>query len=147
MPMSVGLVGAGPRGRNVFAPGLSRCPDITFAGVWSQSAPVAAELARAYGVANFEHYDRLLDSCDAVAFAVPPAVQADVAATAALRGKSVLLETPIAGDVAGAESLAAAVTSEGVVSQVALIWHYSAAVRQFLALEVTNTHLKAAAVG
>jgi predicted dehydrogenase len=100
---------------------------------------VAAELARVHGVTHFDRYDRLLDSCDAVAFAVPPAAQADLAATAALRGKPVLLETPIAGDVAGAESLAAAVMSGGVVSQVALIWQY-AAVRQFLALEVTHVH-------
>jgi predicted dehydrogenase len=57
-----------------------------------------------------------------------------------MRGKPVLLETPIAADIAGAESLAAAVTSEGVVSQVALIWHYAAAVRQFLTLGVANTH-------
>lgn len=140
MPMRVGLVGAGRRGRDVYAPGLSQCPDITFAGIWSQSPPVAAGLARIHGVTSFDHYDRLLDSCDAVAFAVPPAVQADLAATAALRGKPVLLEIPIAGDMAGAEGLAAAVTSQGVVSQVALIWRYAAAVRQFLTREVTHTH-------
>jgi predicted dehydrogenase len=140
MPMRVGLVGAGRRARNIYAPGLSRCPNISFVGLWSRSPRAAVELAAAHGVTNFDRYDRLLDSCDAVAFAVPPAVQADLAATAALRGKPVLLETPIAGDVAGAESLAAAVTSEGVVSQVALICHYAAAVRQFLTLEVTKTH-------
>jgi predicted dehydrogenase len=138
--MRVGLVGAGDRARNIYAPGLNRCPNIGFVGLWSRSPRSAAELAGAHGVTNFDRYERLLDGCDAVVFAVPPSVQADLAVTAALRGMPVLLETPIAGDVAGAESLAASVASGGVVSQVALIWQYAAAVRQFLTLEATKTH-------
>jgi len=82
----------------------------------------------------------MLDDCDAVVFAVPPAAQPELAGAAAERAKAVLVETPIAGDLAGAEQLAATVAAAGVVSQVALVWRYAAAVRHFLTGDVPRTH-------
>jgi predicted dehydrogenase len=78
----------------------------------------------------------LVDHCDAVAFAVPPPVQAELAAAAANRGKAVFLERPMAGDVAGAEELAEAVLTNRVISQIGLAWRYAADVRRFLAADV-----------
>jgi predicted dehydrogenase len=139
MPIRVGLVGAGRRAREVHAPSLSRCGAITFVGVWSRAPAPTAELAAVHGVTAFERYDDLLDSCDAIDFAVPPAVQAELAVAAASRQRSLLLEVPIAADVAGAESLGAVVASRAVVSQVALTWRFAAAVRHFLSLEVPRS--------
>jgi predicted dehydrogenase len=140
MAIKVGLVGSGSRAHNIHAPSLSRCPEITFVGLWSRSPRIAAELAAAHGVTAFNRYEELLNSCDAIDFAVPPAVQAELAVPAALRHKPLLLEMPLAGDVAGAEELASAVASGGVVSQLALTWRYAVAVRQFLNVQVPKTH-------
>jgi predicted dehydrogenase len=49
----------------------------------------ARALADRYGVPVFPRYDDLLDRCDAVAVAIPPAAQPAYATTAARRGKAV----------------------------------------------------------
>jgi predicted dehydrogenase len=139
MAVAIGLVGAGRRATEVHAPSLAACPDVAFAGVWARSSEGASDLAGRYGVTVFHRYEELLDHCDAVAFAVPPAVQPDLATAAVHRAKAVLLENPIAGDLAGAEQLAAAVSLSGVVSQLALTWRYAPAVRQFLTTAVPRT--------
>jgi len=51
---------------------------------------------------------------------------------AARAGRALLLEKPIALDVAAAEALASAVGEAGVASLVVLSWRYSAAVREFV---------------
>jgi len=137
--VTIGLAGAGQRAANVHAPGLTACPGAQFAGVWAPREQAARALAGQHGVAAYEHFDELLEQCDAVVFAVPPAAQPEIAARAAGRGKAVLLEIPIAGDLASAQDLADAVAAAGVVSQVALTWRYASAVRSFLDTSVPNT--------
>jgi len=53
--------------------------------------------------------DALIDDVDALCFAVPPDVQADLAVRAASRGRHVLLEKPIATSVADARRLEEAI--------------------------------------
>jgi predicted dehydrogenase len=140
MAVRVGLVGAGRRAHGIHAPSLARSPDVDFVGIWGRSPRMVEELATKYGVTAFDRFEDLLASCDAVDFAVPPTVQAEFAEAAAWRHKPILVEAPIAGDLAGAERLAAAVTAGGAVSALALTWRYAAAVRQFLTAEVPRTH-------
>jgi predicted dehydrogenase len=130
--ISVGLVGAGPWARLVHAPMLASGPETRLAGVWARREEAAQELAQRHGATAFAHIDDLLDASEAVAFSVPPAVQAELGVEAASRGKAVLLEKPIAADLDGARRLADAVGEAGVASQVVLTWRYSAAVRSFL---------------
>jgi predicted dehydrogenase len=130
--VAVGLVGAGPWARLVHGPVLAAGPETALVGVWARRAEASAELAERLGARSFDRYDDLLDACEVVAFAVPPAVQAELAAVAAKRGKALLLEKPIADDLAGAERLADAVAEAGVVSQVVLSWRYASVVRAFL---------------
>ena len=132
-PVRVGLVGAGPWAHMVHAPTLAAGPHTALAGVWARRADAAAELATTYGVPAFDRVEALFDACEAVAFAVPPAVQAELAGAAARAGKALLLEKPIAQDLAAAERLVADVDEAGVVSLVVLTFRYSAAVRSFLA--------------
>jgi predicted dehydrogenase len=132
-PLRVGLVGAGPWARMVHAPMIAGHPGTELAGVWARRAEAAAEVAGAHSAPVFPRYEELLDACDAVAFAVPPDVQAMHAVTAARAGKALLLEKPVALDRAGAERLADAVGAAGVGSQILLTWRYSDAVRAFLA--------------
>jgi predicted dehydrogenase len=132
----VGLVGTGRRATEVHAPTLTSSPGIEFAGVWGRTRLAAEALAQRYGVPAYGSFDELVQHCDAVAFAVPPPVQAELAADAARHGRALLLERPIAGDVAGAEELSRAVERAKVVTQVALMWRYAETVRHFLTAEV-----------
>jgi predicted dehydrogenase len=63
-------------------------------------------LASGYRVAAYEDYDDLLARCAAVVFAMSPAAQPSLAAAAVRRGKAILVEAPIAADLAGAQELA-----------------------------------------
>lgn len=147
MTRAVGLVGAGRRAALVHAPGLVACPDLELAGVWARRPAAAEELAGPHGVPAFADFDALLAACDAVCFAVPPAAQSELAATAAAAGKHLLLETPIAGDLAGAELLVQAVDAAGVVSQVAFTWRYLETVRDFLLASDEPAHQPQHATG
>ena len=131
--LAVGLVGAGPWATLVHGPMLAAGPETQLAGVWARRPDAASELGGRLGAPAFESYDALLDACEAIAFAVPPDVQAELAVTAAQAGKALLLEKPIAGDLPEAERLADAVGEAGVVSAVVLTWRYSGVVRAFLA--------------
>jgi predicted dehydrogenase len=131
-PVRVGLVGAGPWAKMVHAPVLAAGPETQLAGVWARRIDAAERLATRYAAPSFASREELYANCDAVAFAVPPDVQADLATEAARAGKSVLLEKPIAGDLAGAKMLADAIDAAGVASMVVLSWRYSDVVRAFV---------------
>lgn len=132
-PLRVGLVGAGPWARLLHAPMLAASPRTELAGVWARRRPAAEAVAAAHGAPSFETFDELCDRCDALAFSVPPDVQATLAAAGAAAGKALLLEKPVAGDVAAAERLTAAVDDAGVVTQVVLTWRYADTVRDAVA--------------
>jgi predicted dehydrogenase len=112
---------------------LAGNPNTRLAGVWARRPEAARELAAAHGATAFDSLDAMFAASEAVAFAVPPDVQADLAVRAARAGKHLLLEKPIAGDVAGAEALVEAIDRAGVRSMVLLTWRYAGAVRSFLA--------------
>ena len=130
--IEVGLVGAGPWAHFVHGPVLAAGPETHLVGVWARRPDAASELASRLAVRSFGRYEDLLDACQAVAFSVPPGVQAELAVAAARCGKALLLEKPIADDLEGAQRLADAVSEAGVVSQVVLSWRYAAPVRAFL---------------
>lgn len=133
-PVAVGLVGAGPWAQFVHAPVLAAGPHTRLAGIWARRPDAAAALAAKHGdVPVFERYEALLEVCDAVAFSVPPDVQAELAPVAARAGRALLLEKPLALDVPAAERLVAAVDAAGVPTQMVLSWRYAAPVRAFLA--------------
>ncbi|MFJ1998713.1 Gfo/Idh/MocA family protein [Streptomyces asiaticus] len=132
-PLEVGLVGAGPWARAMHARMLAAGPETRLTAVWARR-PEAARLAAApYGARVAAGFEELLDHCEAVAFAVPPAVQAELAPLAAKRGKPLLLEKPLGPDLAAARRLADAVAEAGVVSQLVLTKRYHPATRAFLA--------------
>src|SRR5688500_3003567 len=108
-PLRVGLVGGGPWAKMVHAPVLAAGPETVLAGVWARRPDQAERLASRHGAPSFDTVDELFANCDAVAFAVPPGVQAELAVRAAGQGKALLLEKPIAGDLDAAQRLADAV--------------------------------------
>ena len=131
-PLRVGVVGAGPWAHFVHAPMLALHPNTTLVGVWARRPEATKALADQHGVMAFDSFDALVDQCEAVAFAVPPNVQATLAARAAAAGRAVLLDKPIALDLEGAQRLADSVGEAGVGSQIVLSWRYMPAVRSFL---------------
>jgi predicted dehydrogenase len=131
-PLSVGVIGAGPWARMVTAPVMAAGPETRLAGVWSRTAAHAEELAAKFGVPAFASVDALLDACEAVAIAVSPVVQPEYAIAAARAGKSVLLEKPIALDVANAQRVADAVGEAGVGSLVVLTYRFNEPARAFM---------------
>jgi predicted dehydrogenase len=131
-PVRVGLAGAGPWARTVHAPTFAAGPETELAGVWSRTRAHAADLAAEHGVPACESFDELLAVSDAVVIAVPPDVQPGLAVRAAEAGKALLLEKPLAFDVAGAEQIAAAVRRAGVGSMMLLTYRYAQVVRDFL---------------
>jgi predicted dehydrogenase len=130
--VSVGLVGAGPWARLAHAPILTGGPETELVGIWARRPEAAAELAAQHGCASFADYYALLDACDAVAFAVPPDVQGEMALTAAKAGKHLLLDKPVAGSVTQAEALERAVDEAGVRSLVLLSMRFMAPMRAFV---------------
>lgn len=138
MAVALGLVGAGSRAE-LHAAQLAASSDIDFVGVWTRRAAAAQQLANRYDARAFTQFRELLAACDGLCFAVPPAAQSELGSIAARLGKSVLLELPIAWDVAGAEDLAEAVIAGRAVSQVAFTWRYTPAVREFLEARTLDT--------
>jgi predicted dehydrogenase len=132
-PIRVGLVGAGPWARDMHARMLAAGPETRLVSVWARRPEAAARLAAAHGATPASSYDELLDSCEAVAFAVPPNVQAELAPRAARAGRALLLEKPLGPDLASARALADAVAESGVASQLVLTKRYHPGTRQFLA--------------
>jgi predicted dehydrogenase len=131
-----GLVGTGHWARITHAPALASTDGIDFAAVWGRNAGAAVELAGRYHATAYNDVSELVANVDAVAFAVPPDVQAPIAIRAARAGKHLLLEKPIAISTADTDAVAAAVEQANVASVVFFTARFQADVRAWLA-EVT----------
>lgn len=129
----VGLIGAGPWAKTVHGPGLADHPGTTLAAVWARRPEAGKELADAHGATACGSVEELLDQVDAVAFAVPPSVQAELAVHAANAGKHLILEKPVAADLDAARRVADAVDEAGVASLMMLTLRYAAETQDWLA--------------
>ncbi|MET9256311.1 Gfo/Idh/MocA family oxidoreductase [Streptomyces sp. NPDC003717] len=116
--MRIGLLGTGPWAAAAHAPALSDHGDLEFAGVWGRRPEAAAELARRHGTRAYEDVDALLADVDAVAVALPPAVQAGLAVRAARAGCHLLLDKPLALSAVEGRAVAEAAREAGVASVV-----------------------------
>ncbi len=116
--MRFGLVGTGPWAEMAHGPGLVAADGVELVGIWGRSPGRARPLAQALGVTAYDDYTALLADVDAVAFAVPPAIQAEMALQAARAGKHLLLDKPVAADPAAASALVTAADEAGVASVV-----------------------------
>jgi predicted dehydrogenase len=133
-----GLVGTGHWARITHAPALASTDGIDFAAVWGRNTGAAADLAGRYHAMPYHDISAFLANVDAVAFAVPPGVQAPIAIRAARAGKHLLLEKPLALSAADADALVDAVKQAGVASVVFFTARFQADTRAWLS-EVTAT--------
>ena len=130
--MKFGLVGTGYWARVTHAAVLASEPAVDFAAVWGRSADKAAALAEEFGAKPYPEFTEFLRHVDAVAFSVPPDVQAALAAEAAGAGKHLLLDKPLATSAAAAERLVSAVDRAGVSSVVFFTARFTPAIREWL---------------
>ena len=118
MGMRFAVVGTGYWARQTHASALAAHPDANLVGVWGRSFARAAELAEVFGARPYERLDEMFADVDAVAFAVPPDVQADLAVRAAMGGCHLLLDKPVAFTTEAADRIVEAVDRAGVRSLV-----------------------------
>ncbi|MFF0597946.1 Gfo/Idh/MocA family protein [Streptomyces antibioticus] len=116
--MRIGLLGTGPWARMVHAPVLAAHEGLDLAGVWGRRPEAAKELADLHGTRAYDDVDALFADVDAVAVALPPDVQAELAVRAARAGCHLLLDKPIATTPEGGRAVVRAAEEAGVASVV-----------------------------
>src|SRR5690348_556960 len=116
--MRVGLIGSGYWARTVHGASVAKHPLAELVGVWGRDAARTAETAAELHTQPVSDLDTLLDRVDALTFAVPPEVQAQIALQAATARKHLLLEKPVATNVPAAHALETAVQDANLASVV-----------------------------
>jgi predicted dehydrogenase len=129
--MRFGLVGTGYWARETHGPGIQASGN-ELVGVWGRDAAKTEQLAKSLGVEPFSSYEELLAAVDAVTYAVPPDVQPHLALAAARAGKHLLLDKPVALDVAAARELGDAARTSGARSVVFFTARYTPETRSWL---------------
>jgi predicted dehydrogenase len=130
--MRFGVLGTGFWAKEVHVATLATHPSAELIGVWGRDVAKAKAVGAEFDVPGFADVDDLLAQVDAVAIALPPHVQAPLAERAATAGKHLLLEKPIALDVAGADRVVAAVRDAGVASVVFFTFRFQTATSTWL---------------
>jgi predicted dehydrogenase len=116
--MRFGLLGTGPWAHMAHAPGLAEHQDVEFVGVWGRTEAKVSAFAAEFGTKAYGDVDALLSDVEALAIALPPAVQAPLALRAAQAGKHLLLDKPVALTVAEAQDIVGTLTAGNLASVV-----------------------------
>jgi predicted dehydrogenase len=114
--MRFGQLGTGPWAHDTQSVALASHGEVEFVGVWGRDLAKADALAAEHGVRGYADVDELFAAVDAVAIALPPDIQADLAVRAANAGCHLLVDKPLALDVAAAQRVVEAVDAAGVAS-------------------------------
>lgn len=131
--MRFGLIGTGYWAATVHAPGIASHPQAELVGVWGRDPAKTETLATRFGARPFANVDALFGEVEAVAFSVPPDIQADLAVRAAEAGRALLLEKPVALTVEAAERIVEAARAPTVVF---FTWRFDPAVRSWFEEEI-----------
>jgi len=102
--LRAGVLGAGAFGR-IHARKYAEDARVTLAGVYDPDDERATELANTHGVEAFGSTEELLGFVDIITIASPPSCHGETARQALGAGKHVLIEKPLATDVATGQAL------------------------------------------
>jgi predicted dehydrogenase len=102
----LGIVGVGAMGEVHCRVASQMIGRFELVGVHDVNAARARVVAEQFAVKAFESLEELIDRVDAVVVATPPATHAGVAIAALEAGRHVLVEKPIAADIADGERIA-----------------------------------------
>ena len=133
MTLRFGLFGTGYWARTTHGAALVAHPSVQLVGVWGRDPAKTAELAERFDVPAYAEVDDLIADVDAVAVALPPDIQAGIAARAAEAGRHLLLDKPLAFTLEDADRIVAAVDRHGLASRVLFTNRYHGNVAAFLA--------------
>jgi predicted dehydrogenase len=128
-----GVLGTGHWARTVHAAALAEHPTAELVGVWGRDPARAEAVGADFDVPGFADLAALLDRVDAVAIAVPPSIQVELAEQAAAAGRHLLLEKPIGLSLEEADRVVAAVRAAGVASVVFFTFRFHAGTSSWLA--------------
>ena len=137
--MRFGVLGTGFWAKDVHAAALAAHPSAELVGVWGRDLAKAEAVGAEFDVPGFGEVDELLSQVDAVAIALPPDVQAPLAVRAAEAGTHLLLEKPIALEVAAADRVVDAVRAAGVASVVFFTFRFQPATSTWLTQAARTT--------
>jgi predicted dehydrogenase len=129
--LPVGVVGVGSLGIH-HARHLASLPEVHLIGVYDAVPARATQVASQVGTQAYRDLDRLLERVRAVTVAVPTPAHAEVGLRALERGIAVLMEKPLAANLAEADALIAAAERYGVPLQVGHIERFNRAIRAAL---------------
>jgi len=117
--LRLGVVGLGRISQVAHLPAATKADRVRLVAVCDASPTLVESVARHYEVPGFTEMGKLLhEDLDAVLVATPDRSHLALAATALEAGKPVLVEKPLADDVAGAEKLAQLAADQGLTLQV-----------------------------
>jgi predicted dehydrogenase len=102
--LKAGVVGAGAFGR-IHARKYAEDARVTFVGVFDPDDERAEQLAVTHGAEAFASMEALIAGADMITIASPPSLHAGAARPALEAGKHVLIEKPLATDLADGEAL------------------------------------------
>ncbi|MBF2095980.1 MAG: Gfo/Idh/MocA family oxidoreductase [Synechococcales cyanobacterium K44_A2020_017] len=128
-PIRVGVIGVGNMGQH-HTRVLSLLKDVTLAGISDIDVERGIDTASKYRVRFFEHYQDLLEHVDAVCIAVPTRLHHAVGMACLQAGVHVLIEKPIAANIAEAESLVNAAAEARAILQVGHIERFNPAFQE-----------------
>jgi predicted dehydrogenase len=133
--VTVGIVGAGGVARR-HAETLRGFPDVRIAAVADVDTYRAAELASRCSARAYPSFEAMLDyeALDAIYICVPPFAHGPPELAAVAAGLPMFVEKPVAIDLTTAESIAAAVRDNGIVTAVGYHWRYLESVDRARAL-------------
>jgi len=123
----VAVVGAGEFGRN-HARVYRELPGAELVGVYDKDAARAAAIANEFGTHALGNIEALRGRVDAVSVAVPTVAHAEVGCQLLEMGLDVLVEKPMAGNLAEAQALLDAARSHDRILQVGHVERFNPAV-------------------
>jgi predicted dehydrogenase len=124
--LRMAVVGVGHLGKE-HARVLAGLPDVELVGVADVNHEQAHSVARRLGTQAFADYWPLLNLVDAASIAVPTSRHVEVARDFLRRGIPLLVEKPLAPDLAGADELTALARQTGTILQVGHIERFNPA--------------------
>lgn len=127
LPQKIGVAGAGAFGRNHLRV-LATMPEAQLMGFYDANPAHAAAVAAETGLAAFESLEALAAVCDAAVIAVPTVAHAEVGCQLMEAGLDILVEKPIAADLASAQLLVEAAERLGRILQVGHLERFNPAI-------------------
>jgi len=127
------VVGVGHLGRH-HARVASSLAGLRVVGVHDHHPGRAEEIAREFSLRVFSNFEQIVEEAEAVVVATPTVTHAEIAGFFLDRGLHVLVEKPIAADLAHAEDLVQRGRRAGRILQVGHVERYNPAIEAALAL-------------